>query len=1305
MSATSRRTRARGSSGVDVEHDFAPEYEIVADRARQVQAIEKAARTRATTIYLATDLDREGEAIAWHVAEAAHLPAERRPCRVTFSEITEPAIREAFAAPARDRPRISSTPSRRGGSWTGSSATRSARSCGARSGPASPPGASSRSRSGSSSSASGRSARSSPSEYWTIEVLLADGGRRDLPSRTSCGSTARSRESRDAATARAPSSTRSAGPARRHRDVSVRPSKRNPAPPFTTSTLQQEASRKLGFCPKRTMSVAQRLYEGVDRSTASRSASSPTCGPTRSRSRRRRCGEARRVVVDRFGDAYGDAQGPPLQDEDPERPGGARGDPPDLVRARPGGARRGAQARRGAALPADLAAGDRQPDGRRRSSRPPRWTSPTDAYEPAGDRHADASSTASAGVYTEGRDDGEDEREATLPALARATRRRSPTEADVPTSAGAALHRAAAAVHGGLPHQGARGARASAGRRTYAATISTIVDRGYVTVQERRLQPEPVGEIVTDLLVEHFGEFVDVAFTARMEEELDEVARGERAVGAASCATSTCRSARSSTSKRRSCASGHQPRLPPTRASTDEVCSEGHPMVIRARPLRASSSRARSYPGAQGERPLPTPARRVGSGRDARGEQPDGVGEPCPECGATDGGTLVAKRGRFGPFVGCDRYPDCRYIKKDGPPPPAPLPVRRGLPALRARVTRGAPRAPAGLGLLGLLAVPQLRLHDLPEPIGRVHDADGAAVAATRRRAPASASPAARRSSSRRGRVAPRDAARRRRARPRGARAASPAHARRVRRPARDRPRGRGPDEGIGTARRAAGGGAPRTSRGAPRGATRGDAAGPATRAATPTGPDRASDRGGGALDGTCAPSPPATPPPTRCGRIATAIGAYLALARRRRRRLAQAVTARAAGLPRAAVRPAAPGRPSRSGSPPSGPSTGGPRADGLAPGDPWAAIATPRLPRRLPAVAGPGGDRAAHRRARGRRAGRRGAPTRSATALALRDRALVETAYAAGLRISELAAATVASARPAARARCGCSGKGRKERIGLLGRPARDALAAYLDDGRPVLLRAARAGAGDAPEPRALPQQPRRAARRARAPVPAGRSTGGRPASPDGVTPAHAAAQLRDPPARRRRRPARRPGAARAREPRHDAGVHARLAGAPAAAYRAAHPRASATGARPRRDVGRRALARAGLIVTAAFFASRVLGWVRLARHLDDLRRRPRARRVLRGLPDPRPDLPARRRGRARLGADPGARGALRPGRDRPRLAGRLDGREPDAPRARCPRCDRLRARAVDHPARSPPGSGAEQMDLTDRAHRGSCC
>jgi integrase/recombinase XerD len=145
---------------------------------------------------------------------------------------------------------------------------------------------------------------------------------------------------------------------------------------------------------------------------------------------------------------------------------------------------------------------------------------------------------------------------------------------------------------------------------------------------------------------------------------------------------------------------------------------------------------------------------------------------------------------------------------------------------------------------------------------------------------------------------------------------------------------------------------------------------------------------------------------------------------------------------------------------------------DGLSAGDPWGAIATPRLPRRLPRVleidqveqllAVVDEELAA--------AGGEGARAALATAIALRDRALVETAYAAGLRISELAAADLGSL-DLRRGEVRVLGKGRKERIGLLGRPAREALSAYLEDGRPILIElgaaarpAATRGSPDAP-------------------------------------------------------------------------------------------------------------------------------------------------------------------------------------------------------------------------------------------------
>ena len=309
-------------------------------------------------------------------------------------------------------------------------------------------------------------------------------------------------------------------------------------------------------------------------------------------------------------------------------------------------------------------------------------------------------------VYTEGRDDAEDEAERTLPALRAGDvtdrHRRGPD---------AALHRASAALHGGDAWSRRWRRTASAGRSTYAATISTIVDRGYVAVRERRLYPEPVAEIVTDLLVDHFGEYVDLEFTARMEEELDEVARGERAWVPLLEAFYAPLRVRVETKRR------ELRRADFTTEATDEVCSLGHPMVIRlgrnGRFLACSL-----FPEHKESRPLP--------GEEQETPALPGVGETCPTCGATDGGELVARRGRFGPFVGCNRYPDCSYIKRDGPPPPAQLPFEVACPTCQKGhlVARRARRD--GSVFWGCSRYPTCRYTTSREPLGPVHDPDGA---------------------------------------------------------------------------------------------------------------------------------------------------------------------------------------------------------------------------------------------------------------------------------------------------------------------------------------------------------------------------------------------------------------------------------------------------------------------------------------------------------------------------------------------------------------------------------------------------
>ena len=250
---------------------------------------------------------------------------------------------------------------------------------------------------------------------------------------------------------------------------------------------------------------------------------------------------------------------------------------------------------------------------------------------------------------------------------------------------------------------------------TYAATISTIVDRGYVKVKERRLHPEPVGEIVTDLLVCHFGEFVDLEFTARMEEELDDVASGKRAwvpVVREFYAPFRTRIEEKTKELRRADF---------TTRPSDEVCSQGHPMVIRlgrygeflACSMYPEHKETRELPGADGREPGASAV-----GLDGTPAKP-AAAEACPRCGEAEGGVLVARRGRFGPFMGCSRYPDCDYIKKDGPPPPDPLAFDVACPTChQGKLTTRRARRTGSL-FWGCSRYPKCDYTTSHEPLGR----------------------------------------------------------------------------------------------------------------------------------------------------------------------------------------------------------------------------------------------------------------------------------------------------------------------------------------------------------------------------------------------------------------------------------------------------------------------------------------------------------------------------------------------------------------------------------------------------------
>ncbi len=500
--------------GVDIEHDFAPRYEPLKDRRRELDRLTGEAQ-RSGQVWLATDLDREGESIAWHIAEYAGLPPDRIR-RVTFSEITRGAIEEAFAHPRTiNLDLVNAQQARRiidrlvGYKLSPLVASKIRRGLSA----------------GRVQSVAVRLvvdrereiSRFVAEEYWTIGADLR---------RRAGGATFSAELSRiDGEKARIGTEAEAKAHEAELRAGSLtveavnRSERRKAAqPPFTTSTLQQEASRKLGFGASRTMRAAQSLYEGVAlpegqvglitymRTDSVAMASSAA-------------GEARQVIGTRFGEPFV-----------PKRPNSYR------TRSR------GAQEAHEAIRPSSF---ERSPESLRGHLKPDEhrlyeliWKRAL-ASQMAPARfdqvgvdvrsgryilHAGAAKRVFDGyqaVYVEGRDEEEDERLSVLPDL------RVGEELDLVELTSEQHFTQPPARYTEATLIKALEERGIGRPSTYAPTMETIRARGYVTVEERRLHPTEAAERVTDLLVEHFPEIVDLDFTARMEEQLDDVARGE----------------------------------------------------------------------------------------------------------------------------------------------------------------------------------------------------------------------------------------------------------------------------------------------------------------------------------------------------------------------------------------------------------------------------------------------------------------------------------------------------------------------------------------------------------------------------------------------------------------------------------------------------------------------------------------------------------------------------------------------------------------------------------------------------------
>jgi DNA topoisomerase I len=655
------RDLPRSNFAVDVHDDGGCNlvYEVPEKSKKHVAALKKAAK-EATTVWLAPDLDREGEAIAWHVAEILDLDLDQTN-RVTFDEITEPAIRAAFEAPRRlNTALVDAQQARRAVD----------RIVGYRLSPV-------LWRTVATGISAGRVQSVAlrlivdredeirafvPESYWSFDALFArqrgatpdidaklhsvDGRRiatpKDLEDKSEAAQ-AKLHVVRSEPEAMA-LADRARGLDYRIAEVRRTEAKRNPKPPFKTSTLQGEAS-KYGFSARQTMAVAQQLYEGVNLGgeqvglitymrTDSLNLSSQALG------------EIRGLVEERYGSRYSL-------------------DKPRVFAA----ASKGAQEAHEAIRPTSAA---------RTPERVRRYLSPEQArlYELIWKRTV-ATQMAPAvfdriSADVTGGDDqgdvvfrvtGQVEKFDGFLAAYRALRDEDEVEDEVADrlpqlDEGAELHLAELTPEG---HETTPPPRFSErtlvealeeegiGRpSTYASIIGTLEQREYVIKESRRFFPTALGEVVVSFLKVHFAEVVDVQFTARMEETLDDIAAG----GDPWCRTVTGFLDEVDTwVKERK---PERPRLPLLQPADCPVCGAPMERVFSGKSKQWFASCSR-WPDCEGTLPL---------------EDDGSVGEPEPEPEPDEdvrcqncGKPMLLRSGRYGRFYGCVDYPKCKGIR------------------------------------------------------------------------------------------------------------------------------------------------------------------------------------------------------------------------------------------------------------------------------------------------------------------------------------------------------------------------------------------------------------------------------------------------------------------------------------------------------------------------------------------------------------------------------------------------------------------------------------------------------------------
>jgi DNA topoisomerase I len=625
---------------VDVDKDFEPKYRVPNEKRDTVNDLKSAAE-EADEIFLATDPDREGEAIAWHLIAATDLD-EKRIKRVVFHEITKPAIQHAFDQPrAIDMNLVNAQQARRildrlvGYTITELLWDR----------------VRNRLSAGRVQSIAARLVVEReqeieafvPEEYWTLDAelkkRLANGAAANRPFLARLIKI----QGKDAAFGKEDEVRPHLAILEKSQyivtDVKHGTRQRKPSAPFTTSTLQQEASRRLGYAAQRTMHIAQQLYEGIDVGvegavgliTYMRTDSTNVSIDAQA--------EARNYIRNRFGEDYS----PPKAPE---------------YKTKTKGAQEAHEAIRPTSVP-------REPDSLKDVLTRDQYK----LYKLIWERFV-ASQMANAIYNTVRVDIAAGLTEADMPYLFRVSgstikfpgflalyEETRDEDALIDEDEGRILPELVAKEPLDLirlrPEQHftqppPRYTEATLVRTleehgigrpsTYAPTVAVIQDRDYVTKQDKRLVPTETGKIVNNLLVNYFPDVMDYQFTAHMEDELDDVSEGKMEW------RPMLREFYTPFEQRLDNARQNMPRVRQEETIGRMCPVSGHPLVIRYGRWGKFIGCA-DYPNCKYTEPYL-----------------ERTGVVCPECGQVHGGELIVRKTRKGrTFYGCSRYPDCQY--------------------------------------------------------------------------------------------------------------------------------------------------------------------------------------------------------------------------------------------------------------------------------------------------------------------------------------------------------------------------------------------------------------------------------------------------------------------------------------------------------------------------------------------------------------------------------------------------------------------------------------------------------------------